>query len=417
LLPTPLLKGEGLEDEGASFTEMTASKTSAYVLLCMVILFTIIIACEIAGTLLPQQDIYGSVLFKALWSLLTLILVITIIRQIARLRHSLRYQPSQSPDLEHLPSFERIPIAEPSPLTTRHLTGLRSTVLNDRTLYGYRHRAGHAGPLLVHIAVLLMVIGYAIGDLRGFSETVEVFEGHTNRVPHTDLALRLDSFTIAYYEGSRMPREYRSQVTLFSEDTEVMQQAILVNHPLSYGGVRFYQMDYGTGDIPDRLTLAVLQHDSLLAQPTLELGESKELPGLRLSLKYQDLIIEPMGRERGAWKARIELRRPSGQATWIDLAPEEERSADGVTLSIADFHLPVYSGLEVARDPGVLLIWAGMILLVIGLPLSLFLEPFSIWVHRTDSEILVASSTPRASPRSSHLYERVVDHIRRAYGG
>jgi cytochrome c biogenesis protein len=42
-----------------------------------------------------------------------------------------------------------------------------------------------------------------------------------------------------------MPKDYRSQVVLYQNGQEVRQATIRVNHPLTYGGIRFYQAFFG----------------------------------------------------------------------------------------------------------------------------------------------------------------------------
>ena len=53
---------------------------------------------------------------------------------------------------------------------------------------------------------------------------------------------------------------------------------------------------------------------------------------------------------------------------------------------LAGYNAPQYSGLQVAKDPGVNLVWVGSFILMIGLFVSFFIFHRRIWVKVVSSE-------------------------------
>lgn len=102
---------------------------------------------------------------------------------------------------------------------------------------------------LLHFAFVVILSGALVTHLTGISgelhfrtgETVDSFEMEDGSQRQLPFSLRLDEFAVEYYEGSRMPADYRSEVTVLPEGEA---HTISMNNILKYGGYRFYQADY-----------------------------------------------------------------------------------------------------------------------------------------------------------------------------
>ena len=102
---------------------------------------------------------------------------------------------------------------------------------------------------LLHFAFVVILAGALVTHLTGISgelhfrtgETVDSFEMEDGSQHQLPFSLRLDEFAVEYYEGSRMPADYRSEVTVLPEGEA---HTISMNNILKYGGYRFYQADY-----------------------------------------------------------------------------------------------------------------------------------------------------------------------------
>ncbi|MBQ9660060.1 MAG: cytochrome c biogenesis protein CcsA [Bacteroidales bacterium] len=130
---------------------------------------------------------------------------------------------------------------------------------------------------LLHCALVVILCGALVTHLFGVQgeihlregEALSSFELEDGSSAGLPFSIRLDSFEIEYHTGSRMPSDYRSEVTFMGHsgqsslsglDPEPHAVVISMNNIAKYRGYRFYQADYdedGAGSI-----LAV-SHDPL----------------------------------------------------------------------------------------------------------------------------------------------------------
>jgi cytochrome c biogenesis protein ResB len=132
----------------------------------------------------------------------------------------------------------------------------RETAQGD-FLYGEKGRFSHFGVYVIHLGILIIIGGAVIGYLFGFDAYVQVAEGDAvdtielkgdRGAKKLNFTLRCDRFSVDFYEDGA-PKEYRSDLTFLKNDRVVYQGSLLVNHPITFEGLRFYQASYGT--VPD----------------------------------------------------------------------------------------------------------------------------------------------------------------------
>ena len=347
-------------------------------------------------------DVYRSPWFIALLGLLALNLCLCTWRLFPALRRTLREFPPP-------PTVAR---------TGRHFcepfsaTGLSSeeaalaveTFLGSRFSPPRRHQEGETihlfaqrgawtrlAVIAIHGSVLLILAGGAAGLLWGFQGYAVIREGETahellpsrgGKPLPLGFGLRCDDFSVAFHEDHRLPREFKSRVSILEGgQTVVERQPITVNAPLSYRGIRFYQSDYGPA-APPQVTLRITPPSPRQAwETTLAPGESRPLPGggtLRL------LRFNPTFREFGP-TALAELILPGGRELTLPVfknRPElsDRHGSGGYRLGLLGFRQPYYTVLLAGYDPGVGLVWAGFMLLGGGLATALLWPRRRIWV-------------------------------------
>lgn len=99
----------------------------------------------------------------------------------------------------------------------------------------------------LHIALAIILAGALVTHLLGESGSIHLRSGEAGSSYEKDdgteaqlpFSIRLDSFSVDYHEGSRMPSDYRSDVSIGDESF-----VISMNNILKYKGYRFYQADY-----------------------------------------------------------------------------------------------------------------------------------------------------------------------------
>jgi cytochrome c biogenesis protein len=110
------------------------------------------------------------------------------------------------------------------------------------------------GVYLVHFSVLLILIGGIMGSLFGFEAFVNIPEGdgadkvmlRKNRIPKPlPFNVRCEKFTVEFYPNGT-PKEYRSDLAFIRDGKVAFQGPLMVNHPITFEGITFYQSSYGS---------------------------------------------------------------------------------------------------------------------------------------------------------------------------
>ena len=114
------------------------------------------------------------------------------------------------------------------------------------------------GYVITHGSMLLILAGALTTDLAKREGQLQIWEGEQTQalvgapgaqtgeaaaIATLPFAVHLDAFEIDYYQGTRMPAQYRSRVTVKDSGRET-KAVIEMNHELAYGGYRFFQSSY-----------------------------------------------------------------------------------------------------------------------------------------------------------------------------
>ena len=107
----------------------------------------------------------------------------------------------------------------------------------------------------VHLSVIVIFIGSMIGSLFGFKGFVNILEGEavskvmlrSEKELDLGFSVRLEQFSVAKYP-SGAPKEFKSILTVLENGKPVPDYTnvrVIVNDPLTYKGITFYQSSYG----------------------------------------------------------------------------------------------------------------------------------------------------------------------------
>ena len=243
------------------------------------------------------------------------------------------------------------------------------------------------GTYLTHLSVLLILLGGLIGARWGFKGYVEIEEGGSTEeillsnpqraMMPLGFTIHCDAFRIDLYpDGS--PREYVSTLT-FMEGGEILLDHVplRVNHPISYRGLTFYQASYGISDRSSEALLEVRRKGAGGDPATMKLGqgEIKPIPGTHAQIgfmKYQPTV-------HGLGEAILLVlfnphTPPEGFWLFKRLSEVEGWQVGDFTFILRDLEKRYYTGIQVARDPGVPIVWVGCSLLVLGMIITFTLR-------------------------------------------
>jgi len=271
---------------------------------------------------------------------------------------------------------------------------------NSFSLFGERNRFSVMAVYIVHASLLLIFLGANIDALygwRGFlsltrgqaSSQVQPQNGSPRNLP---FAVRCDSAGRENYaDGS--PKKWWSNLAVIENDKVVLRKQIEVNDPLVYGGVRFYQASFGdTGKIDKLLLSATPRKGQGAKEFAIGLDETLYLDSdttVRLAEFFPDYAVG----DGHIYARSNSLENPaahlvvvsskSGKAVNVWLPPIdgiEENAASPYAFQPRDVQMAYFTGLEVSHEPGQWSVWAGVVLLGLGLAVVFYLVHVRIWV-------------------------------------
>jgi cytochrome c biogenesis protein len=443
-------------------------KAFASVNLTLVLLILLAIT-SIFGTLIPQQeralefahrlspglvtfleslqvfDLYHSYWFRFLIGALALNLIVC---SLDRFPSSLRLfrsspTPERSKPFENLPSHRMISanrnMSEVMPEVIRALRGKfrkleKKEVEKAAYVYAEKGRHSYFGVYLVHFSVLLILVGGIVGSFFGFEAFVTITEGDTAQTvtlrksevaQELPFGVRCDRFVVEFYENGA-PKEYRSDLAFIVDGKVAMQGALLVNHPLSFMGITFYQSTYGT-IAGNNILLSVAKENSSEKTPyQMKIGEPVQLPGtaaqfqavearsdfMRMGPAVHIAVKPSQGEEVHFWvfqnQEMIKKRFPGMLERFPKMNP---RAFEPYTFFLEKIEAKHYTGLQVNRDPGVDLVYGGFCLMVLGLIVTFFVSHRRVWIQISGEKKKVSVKVAGKANKNQPGFEKELDEL------
>lgn len=287
---------------------------------------------------------------------------------------------------------------------------------NDSILLASQKGAwSRLGVYIVHLSIMVIFLGAIIGSFLGFKGTVlipetestdKVFASGSAKPIDLGFAIRCNSFDIEFYDNG-MPKEYRSDLTVLEHGKEIRNEAIEVNKPLSYKGITFYQSSYeGYKDFLLRFT------DSAdMKTTTFKATFQNELEWPDKDLAFGVINVEAQGNQ--VIRTKIWLRDGDRQPMTFWLKPGEKTEIKiqdrAYSLSAKQMYA---TGLQVAKDPGVWLVYIGCGLMLAGLYMAFFLSHRRIWLSLSQAGdnstvVLLAASANKNKTGFADIFSRL----------
>ncbi len=251
------------------------------------------------------------------------------------------------------------------------------------------------GPTVVHFSFLLVLAGGAWTGIRGYRYSRVLREGETYSVPGANFEVYLDSFSIERSEEGEV-RQYKSRVVVLEEGEEVLEKTVMVNHPLFHKGIYIYQSGYGT-ELRELVKAKLTLTERAGAFPTLTFevpfGERTPLPGTDFSVEVVDFVPDFVMDNRGIVASRTEEHRnpacrvrlfrgdtlEMGGWRFLNFPQFHSSEEERYDLQLVEYEPKYYTVLQMAKTPGLTLIYGSFILASIGLSLSFYMSHRRIW--------------------------------------
>lgn len=326
------------------------------------------------------------------------------------------------------------------PIMKKHC-GTPAETQDGQALHLFCEKAKYSrlGVYVTHLSVLIILGGGLIGSFLGFRGHVTILEGESvdqvaiidknQSFRQLDFQIRCDDFEVTYYPTG-MPKDYRSTLTIIDDGTEVLTETIEVNHPLRYKGLAFYQSSYGTASTGGKIVISVKKKDQKGPGETVtvEPGASFPLSDTDLTVKVNrflnDFVIDSNG---NAVNQSSEPNNPAAELfvlrnnelqyrTWVfQKFPNFHGSKGDYAFILQGFQGKEYTGLQVTKDPGELLVWIGCALMIIGIVGTFSTAHRQVWLRITPEkqkvEVVLAGTTNKNRMAFEKEFQRLLQDI------
>jgi cytochrome c biogenesis protein len=329
------------------------------------------------------------------------------------------------------------------------------TKVNDEYhLFAEKGRYSRLGVYLLHASIVVVFIGTIIGSLFGYKAFVSIPEGEsvstaviakrnfyqnllellgrnsgTSEVGvgmgesmggvSVDLgfSVRCDSFTVTYYDTGA-PKEYKSILSVTDNGRTVIdRRPVIVNRPLTYRGITFYQSSFSPAGPPTFYFTARDRKKGGAVKITARQEEKVRLPnGDALQpLDYIADIKSHVPNVSGP-AVKVALYPKNGEPQFILLLQRypsfDEQRGGELVLTYDGVKESWRTGLQVAKDPGVWIVWIGCFGLVGGLLTAFFLSHRRVWVRVAGGRVAMAGSASKNQAVFRRKFEEMADEMK-----
>jgi cytochrome c biogenesis protein len=300
---------------------------------------------------------------------------------------------------------------------------------SELQLFAQKNPWSRLGVYVVHSSILVIFIGGIIGSLFGFSGFVNITEGtsvtsftsRSGKAMPLGFELRCEQFSVSHYDNG-VPKEFKSILTVLENGKPVKDYTnarIIVNDPLHYKGITFYQSSYGNaGNYFFTITDKNGKNSSNL---TVSAESGYVLPdGSVLRVAQTTADIAPFEQGRSGPAAAVELISPAGGAEKFviyanhqDLNVKHAKEHNwNYILHYKGTEEKLYTGLQVSKDPGVWFVWLGCTLMVVGLYIAFFMSHKRVWVVVKKGHVFMYGNVNKNQAAFDDEFEQLGDKLK-----
>ncbi|MFZ1919983.1 MAG: cytochrome c biogenesis protein ResB [Terriglobales bacterium] len=282
-------------------------------------------------------------------------------------------------------------------------------------LFAERHRMSEMAVYIVHASLLLIFFGWIVDGVYGWRGELTLNEGQTSNVielrdgkPQAlPFAIRCDAAGEEIYKDGT-PKKWWSKLAVVEGGQDVKAKEIVVNDPLVYKGVRFYQSSFGENGKVDRLAFTAIPNPVFTAgsasaglsyagansngkEIAFTLGDTADLDA-NTTVRFAEFFTDYAVRDGQVYKRSNELGNPAAHLIVTEKSsgksfdvwfPQLDEVADNskapYLLEPKDLKLGHFTGLQVSHEPGQWGVWSGVVLLGVGLTFVFYVVHMRFW--------------------------------------
>jgi cytochrome c biogenesis protein len=275
-----------------------------------------------------------------------------------------------------------------------------SEIEGELHLFAQKGLYSRFGAYITHLAILIIIAGAMIGNLFGIKGQINITEGEqvnyfwtsNSEKQSLGFTVRCENFDVLFYENSMRPKDYYSDLVITENGQPVAikgleKTRIEVNKPLTYNGYTFYQASYGSAGGTAFVFKVTDKSSGVVSELGATLGAQVDLSnGYSFTVTNYTDNVNNFGPA-----AQIVVSdatgTPNNPILVLKNYPDFDAKRGGLySFSLTKIEQLQYTGLQVAKDPGVEIVWAGCFLLVFGSLTAFFFSHRRLWICLDEKE-------------------------------
>lgn len=310
-------------------------------------------------------------------------------------------------------------------------------------LFGERGAWSRFGVWVVHLALLVVCAGALYGRTRSFEGTIDLPEnggqasflrlrdpdGTILQKPLVDeqghrFGVRCDDFTLDRFKDGSARRFSSELVVVDDQGNELHHKRIIVNDPLDWGGMKFYQASYTERPDQSRAAMTITDRTTGESKAVTAAPEQPFFLGdgrVRYTVVNFDRAFGELGpavqvqrEEASAANGADAAGEPKSSTFWVFANyPAFDQGFRGDRFGLRFDKLePLYvSGIQVGYDPGVPWIYLGCVMLWSGLFVAFWSVHRRVWARVEDGRVVFAGAAHRHKDRFARDFEAMLERL------
>jgi len=303
-------------------------------------------------------------------------------------------------------------------------------------VFAERGRYARFGVWIVHISLLLILGGGVFGRLTAFEGTANVSQNggittsfvqrnadgtqFRHRLVDQDgkhFIVQCTDFRLKEFEPGR-PKAFESDLVAYEDignnemGKELTRATITVNHPMHWGGLTFYQASYSQMDQGSRAKISIF--DKLTGKSHEVMVASGETVTAAEGLAYEFIGYDPDFGGMGPAVQVLRTQDKDQSSFWVFSKNKEfdrRNREDRFGLSF-DRLAPLYAtGLQIARDPSVPMVYTGGFLLFFGIGIAFYTSHKRVWAQVRDGKLALGGASHRNAEGFSAEFDKLVQEL------
>ena len=304
------------------------------------------------------------------------------------------------------------------------------TTNGDETqIFVQKNAWARLGVYVVHFSILVIMVGAIVGSIFGFKAFAAIVEGEsissvksrTGKTIPLGFDVKCDQFKVQFYDApggggpSQMPKEFKSILTLSRDGQEIpgyKNVRVVVNDPLTYNGITFYQASYGQANDPTMFFFTVKSRATgQLSNVALRPGSDSTLPDGRFAT-----IVDLTDNPGEGLVATVAIKKPGSQPAFFKVFKNDpnrdELRGDALIFAFTGSDARMYTGLQVNKDPGSWIVWLGCFLMCSGLCVAFFMSHKRVWAVVRSGSVRIYGNASKNQPAFKLEFEALVNELK-----